>query len=812
MSGCAGPGRRAPAPEALWLLALALLAGAVFELDLARSGDTLIGLLNFDLFQEFLPRHHHAGERLARGELPLWDPHQIAGLPFLAALQGGVLYPPNLLYALLPAAPALDWLARLHLALAGGFAFGLARELGSSRAAAGLAGVAFMLCGSTLFLAYHPNALASAPWLPAALGCALRLGRAGGLRPGLALALVLALQALAGREYTLVMTLHSLGLLALFQAAWALRDGRGARGAAAPLWRLALAGALAGALAAPQLLPTLDLSAASGRTLAGLEPELLEPFGPLPPSLFLANLVVPLRGALRREYLGWIPLLCALVGLGLAWRDRAAGFATALAGLSLLLSFGSQTPLYALYRELPLAATFRLPDRFVFPFSLAMVLLAARGLDALLPGAGAAAPRRSLARCALAPGLFAGTFAALVASGALAAGLAAAARPWGWAFFHGVAPPAPAALGWALAWGAGAALLLGLAAARARRAPARALPAALVALAAAELAFGLESPLLRPGRLPGHAGSAAPCYQQLRALAPAPARHLTLRLPDSHALKDKDGELFGTYAATHYDPLVTRRQAAYFAALEAGGAPLRPGALEDPSPFMGFLRRVPTPERAPLLDLLGVGALLVDGRAALRPPALEALLARFERRAGCRVPAAGGIAPVDLYANPNALPRAFAVSRARRVAGPEEALARLLAPDFDPRREALVEGAPELPGPGPESGSEARVEIARYEPERVELRVRAARPGLAVLTDAFDPDWVARVNGAPARIHPTDALFRGVAFPAGESEIELVYRPRAFRRGAALGAGAAALALALLARAGPRRPPLPWPR
>ena len=42
-------------------------------------------------------------------------------------------------------------------------------------------------------------------------------------------------------------------------------------------------------------------------------------------------------------------------------------------------------------------------------------------------------------------------------------------------------------------------------------------------------------------------------------------------------LKDKDGELYGTFSATHYDPLVTKRHSAYFAALQHAAPPLRPG-------------------------------------------------------------------------------------------------------------------------------------------------------------------------------------------------------------------------------------------
>ena len=45
-----------------------------------------------DFVDYYLPNAEYAGTRFARGELPLWNPHQSAGNPFLASLQVGALY------------------------------------------------------------------------------------------------------------------------------------------------------------------------------------------------------------------------------------------------------------------------------------------------------------------------------------------------------------------------------------------------------------------------------------------------------------------------------------------------------------------------------------------------------------------------------------------------------------------------------------------------------------------------------------------------------------------------------------------------
>ena len=79
-------------------------------------------------------------------------------------------------------------------------------------------------------------------------------------------------------------------------------------------------------------------------------------------------------------------------------RDRPAIFATVVSALAVVLCFGSQTPLYAAYRALPLGATFRLPDRFVFLLSFGLSLLTASGFDRVFAARGARAIEGQLAR------------------------------------------------------------------------------------------------------------------------------------------------------------------------------------------------------------------------------------------------------------------------------------------------------------------------------------------------------------------------------------------------------------------------------
>ena len=793
-NGSAGPG--APIDEHVqWISALAAAAAVVWQFDVA-SGVTPIGLMNHDLFTEFFPRHSYFGTAIAEGRLPLWDPHQIAGLPFLATLQAGALYPPNLLYALIPTGIAMGALGVIHVMLAGAFTYLLAREFGRSGEAASLAGLTYMLGGSTLFLAFHTNAINSAPWLPAALLFTVRATRSGELRDALGLAASMALLFLAGRDYTFVITAYAVTGWAVFLALSGRRNASGRPGFGRLTGLLALAAGLAAGLAAAQILPTLSLAADSARPLSGVDPAVVETFGPMPPALFLANLVNPLRGSLRREYVGFIPLLCFLFAFRLWGRDRVAVLASGTAVVSLLLVFGSQTPLYGVFRALPLGASFRLPDRFVVLFALAVAIGASCGFDTLLERARHdAAAIRDLAKRALLPGAAVIALAVAIASGWLDEAAAATNLPWGWFWFYELAPDHFSHLGVAIVYAILAAAALAGAGVAARRGRRQAAALALLLLTLVDLAVAQDNPLMHPSSDPEPVFAGRECYAAAAPLLGAHGRHLSFGLRDSYGIKDKDGQLYGTYSATHYDPLVTQRHVLYFNALQFLGRQLGPVPRDDV--FMGFLARAPRADRVKLVDLLGVEAVLVSERPERASIAVRPLIKRMKEGPLCKVQTANGLVPVRIYRNPRALPRAFAVRVVEEVSSPKAAINRLVSPSFAPSMMAIVEPRPGSDDfPLPPIGEITRfddIEIVDYAAERVEIRADLAAPGLLVLTDTFTPDWTASVDGEPVAIHPTDALFRGVVLPRGESRVVFRYEPRSFSIGAGISGGALAL-------------------
>jgi len=108
----------------------------------------------------------HARQSILAGNLPLWNPQILAGAPFLADAQGSVLYPLDLVLYWLPLPEAFAWFSALHFTLAGLGMYVFCRVLGLRRAAAVLAGVAFMFGGNLVTNATFPQVLGASAWLP----------------------------------------------------------------------------------------------------------------------------------------------------------------------------------------------------------------------------------------------------------------------------------------------------------------------------------------------------------------------------------------------------------------------------------------------------------------------------------------------------------------------------------------------------------------------------------------------------------------------------------------------------------------------
>src|SRR5579871_2644547 len=160
--------------------ALALLFPAIFADQTVFAGDV-------EFFEA--SRDRLVAEAWREGEgIPRWAPGILGGAPALASQELGLLYPPNLLLAILATDRAQAIGLALHLAIAALGARALARTLGQGSAPSLLAGIVYAFSGTFVSTHLTPVYVRSGAWLPWALAGLLRGG--AGERRGLLVAVL----------------------------------------------------------------------------------------------------------------------------------------------------------------------------------------------------------------------------------------------------------------------------------------------------------------------------------------------------------------------------------------------------------------------------------------------------------------------------------------------------------------------------------------------------------------------------------------------------------------------------------------------
>lgn len=706
-------------------LALALLLCAVFP-------EVLLGTQAFT-FRDFgvfgYPNASYHRECFWRGEIPLWNPLNNCGIPFLAQWNTQTLYPLSLVYLLLPLPWSLNLFCLLHIFLAGMGMFFLASRWTGCQVAAAAAGLAFAFGGLTLTTLIWPNILSVLAWMPWVIAAVEQGWKCGGAKLWTG-ALVAAMQMLAGMpEYALFTWM-------LLVALWAAD-----KPTLKTLGRFAGMVSLVTGLIAAQLLPFLELLVASRRNVM-FDPTLWSM-----PLWGWANFLVPLFHCYRNPQGVYFPELQTLVtsyyvalpalvtgACALVWvRDRRVWLLAAASGLGVALAFGKGSYFYGWLLELcPALAFMRYPIKFVALPAFALPLLAAFGIAHWRSRLAGSKRSRAL-------WIILGAVAALVAGILLYAH--SHPRPyddWPATFRNGL---------WRLAFLAIA--VTALVASQRENRQQRALGAVMLLAAIA-----LDSLT----QVPRHNPTVSPeAYTRgviaTRISVPKPDEGRAMLGRATHDM------LYSTALPDMFDDLVGRRASLF------GNCNLMENIATPDGFYAMYLpaqREVWTelyvapPERFPdgLADFLMLRYLTAPTNAI-----------QWRQRLTAMPLITAGQAPQHL--------------------NKETMLSRLVERSFEPRKVVY------LPHEAKQaltvaSQTDARILSTRFEAGKVGCIIEANEPSLVVISQANYRPWRAFVDGTRTQIWTANYAFQAVQVPAGRHTLKLVYVDRAFQVGAVI--------------------------
>jgi hypothetical protein len=259
-----------------------------------------------DVYNYFYPLWDARSAAFRAGHIPLWSPDVFMGVPLLANSQMGTFYPPNWLVTPFDASTAitLSLLGHTFWAMLGVYLL-TRRTLALDRIPALLAGVLFGLGGYLGGQSEHINqlqALSWMPWLFLVVSYELtvdnpqvkgkRWARYGvSFTQVLLFSICVALQLLAGHPQTVFITLVGLGVYGIGRAVVSRQSSVTSwirwqvsfdvRSFIRFIVVIALGGLLGLALAAPQLIPMLELAGLGNRG-GGLDPQKVLAFSVTP--------------------------------------------------------------------------------------------------------------------------------------------------------------------------------------------------------------------------------------------------------------------------------------------------------------------------------------------------------------------------------------------------------------------------------------------------------------------------------------------------------------------------------------------------
>lgn len=704
-----------------------------------------------DTIRQIYPWKTLVVESMKRGKLPLWNPYNFSGAPLLANFQSAALYPLNILYLLLSQISAWTILVMLQPFLAAIFTYAYMRTIRATPYGAMLAAVSYGFSGFMAVWLEYNTVGHVVLWLPLILLAIEHLGDSKRLRlwfPVLAIANAAALFAGHPQVYA---------YLAAFAAcyAWFRLPRHGLK--------LFVAGTALGiGIGGIQLLPGLELIAHAARSPHDADvlfsKILIQPWQLLAlpfPNLFgnpATRTYWPADTFVGKvTTIGLVPLFFLLSAFRRTdhttrWHMWAAGFITMLVTANPIT--------YVLYRlPIPIISSSS-PTLMTFLLSFSLAVTCGLGLDFWMTDHHTT---KKLIRRTM-------QVAALLGLMILAAKLPLIPD------FHQHAKTAIKAVLYGGALAAGTLFLFWVAITYTRLMRLSVVFMLLIHMADLFVFFARFNPFV-PARF------VFPEHPVLTYLSNhAPQRYWgygTARIDANFASQ------YHMFSPEGYDPLYPRWYGTFLYGYRLG---------EFANIFTNSTR-----SDAAIDSHFGDGGLSDrNKKRILDALSVRYVLDRTENASTQQVFPTGSFRSVQslddwtVYENTDALPRAF-IARNTRVADDTEETGRIFFdPDFDPRATAIV---PSIVDTRSLQSATGTADIVSYEPEHLVIRTESSKDALLVVTDTFDPNWRATVDGLNADIIPVNISFRGVPVPGGSHTVTMSYAPQSVTIGSIISIG-----------------------
>ena len=357
---------------------------------MSRHGTSIHNVTLGDQIDEIIPWGALVWTQVHHGQIPLWNPYSALGMPLAFNWQSAAFAPPTLISYLFPLRLAYTVQVLVTLVIAGTGAYVLGRVLHLGAIACALIGTAYELSGP--FMAWFgwpiESVMAWAGWSIAFILLVVR----GENRPRnvALLALVLALATYSGDPDSMIVLLVSLFVFSVVLLALKSRPLGGPGLVRTPFFDLTIATVAGAMLAAPLLLPGLQLVTKSVRSSAA------SPLS-VPASLIVHVLLqgydgLPLKGdryfgsadspyPTSVAYVGVIALVLAALGLARYRRRREVLAFAAVAVLSVVAVFIG--PVDRVLRHLPHLGNVGWHLALI-PMALCIAVLAGFGMDLIV--------------------------------------------------------------------------------------------------------------------------------------------------------------------------------------------------------------------------------------------------------------------------------------------------------------------------------------------------------------------------------------------------------------------------------------------